>query len=120
MIVPVRNLDALRRCTLGIEAFAELSRLGLPSLVYFYCQQTRDARNDICARFFFEANGAREDAATGNGAAFLGSYLLEHRIFPRSGFSLRIEQGENLGRLPSSTCELAKSTDNERSRWEAP
>ena len=53
VIVPVRNLDALRRCTLGIEAFAELSRLGLPSLVYFYCQQTRDARNDICARFFF-------------------------------------------------------------------
>lgn len=98
LIVPVRDLDALRRCNVSVEAFGELARLGWPSLVYFYCQETRDPRNDICARFFFEANGAREDAATGNGAAFLGSYLLEHRIFPRSGFSLRIEQGENVGR----------------------
>ena len=75
MIVPVRNLDALRRCTLGIEAFAELSRLGLPSLVYFYC--------------------------------------LEHRIFPRSGFSLRIEQGENLGR-PSVIYLRAREIDGQR------
>ena len=113
LIVPARNLDALRRCTVGNEGFAELARLGLPSLVYFYCQQTRDPRNDICARFFFEANGAREDPATGNGAAFLGSYLLEHRIFPRSGFGLRIEQGENLGR-PSVIYLRAREIDGHR------
>ena len=40
----------------------------------------------------------REDPATGNGAAFLGAYLLEHRLFPGTSFSLRIEQGHEVHR----------------------
>ena len=40
-------------------------------------------------RFFFEAHGVREDPATGNGAAFLGAYLLAHRVLA-PGFALRI------------------------------
>lgn len=35
----------------------------------------------------------REDPATGNGAAFLGAWLLEHRYLPEGELSLRIEQG---------------------------
>ena len=34
----------------------------------------------------------------GNGAAFLGAWLLEHRYFPQDELSLRIEQaGEMIG-----------------------
>ena len=40
----------------------------------------------------------REDPATGNGAAFLGAYLLEHRFFPDSDLDLRIEQGYEIRR----------------------
>lgn len=109
LIVPVRSLEALRRCTVGPEAFAALGALGLPPLVYFYCTETREPRNDLSARFFFEAHGAREDPATGNGAAFLGAYLLEHRLVPGSASTLRIEQGHEVGR-PSlvllRTCEI--------------
>ena len=113
VIVTVRGLDALDRCSVSTEAFAALAKAGMPSLVYFYCRQTRDPRNDICARFFFEANGAREDPATGNGAAFLGAYLLEHGVFPDSNLSLRIEQGHNLGR-PSLILLRARHVDGER------
>jgi trans-2,3-dihydro-3-hydroxyanthranilate isomerase len=113
VIVPVRGLDALSRCSVSTQAFADLDKSGMPSLVYFHCRETRDPRNDICARFFFEANGAREDPATGNGAAFLGSYLLEHRIFPGSALSLRIEQGHHVGR-PSLIFLRARDVDGRR------
>jgi trans-2,3-dihydro-3-hydroxyanthranilate isomerase len=98
LIVPLRTLDALRRCRLSLTAFAPLADEGFAPLVYLFCSETRDPRNDLTARFFFEANGVREDPATGNGAAFLGLYLLHHRFFPVADWSLRIEQGHEVGR----------------------
>jgi len=95
MLVPLRHLDALARARLDLQAYAPL---GLPPLVYLFCPETRDPRNDLSARFFFEAHGVREDPATGNAAAFLGAYLLEHRYFPEDDLSLRIEQGFEMGR----------------------
>ena len=98
MIVPLRSLDALRRSRLDLAAYAPLAADGLPPLVYLFCAETRSPENDLSARFFFEANGVREDPATGNGAAFLGAYLLEHRFRSGSELALRIEQGHDLGR----------------------
>jgi len=113
LIVPVPSLNALRQCAVSTKAFADLATLGLPSLVYFYCPETRDPRNDLCVRFFFEANGAREDPATGNGAAFLGAYLLANHILPTCAFSLRIEQGCEVGR-PSLVLLRARGVDGQR------
>lgn len=98
MIVPLCSLDALRRSRLDLAAFAPLQAEGFPPLVYLFCRETHHAGNDLCARFFFDAHGAREDPATGNGAAFLGAYLLEHRLLPGSDLSLRIEQGYEIRR----------------------
>ena len=113
VIVPLRNLDALRRCTVDTAALARLANKGLPTLVYLYCRETHHSGNDICARFFFEAYGAREDPATGNGAAFLGAYFLERELFPASGFSLRIEQGYEV-RRPALVLVRARSVGRER------
>jgi len=76
---------------------------------------SRDTRrtHDLSARFFFEANGVREDPATGNGAAFLGAYLLEHGLVATPQFSLRIEQGRELGR-PSVILLHAGESDGRR------
>lgn len=98
MIVPLRNLDALRRSKLNLDAFAALSAKNFPPLVYLFTQQTHHSQNDLCVRFFFDAHGVREDPATGNGAAFLGTYLLEHQFFPNSDLSMRIEQGYEIRR----------------------
>jgi trans-2,3-dihydro-3-hydroxyanthranilate isomerase len=98
MIVPVCTLDALRRGKLDLEIFSDLAAEGFPPLVYLFSRQAHEAGNDLCARFFFEAHGVREDPATGNGAAFLGAYLLEHHIFPGSDLSVRIEQGYEMCR----------------------
>ncbi|MHB1566853.1 MAG: PhzF family phenazine biosynthesis protein [Acidiferrobacter sp.] len=110
LIVPLRSLSALKNSMLDLHAFAPLAAQGFPPLVYLYCRETYDPRNDLCVRFFFEAHGVREDPATGNGAAFLGAYLLEHRLFGRLDLSLRIEQGHEVSR-PSLIRMSARMTD---------
>lgn len=110
MIVPLRSLDALRRSKLDLDAYATLMAEGFPPLVYLFCRETHHPRNDLCARFFFEAHGVREDPATGNGAAFLGAYLLEYQFFHGPGFSVRIEQGYEIHR-PSLVMLRARMVD---------
>jgi trans-2,3-dihydro-3-hydroxyanthranilate isomerase len=81
-----------------LDAFAGLAQQGFPPLLYLVSRQTRKPENDLCVRFFFEAHGVREDPATGNGAAFLGRYLLEHATDSSESISLSIEQGHDLRR----------------------
>ncbi len=111
LIVPIRNLNALRRSRLDLEAFAPLARKGFSPLVYQFCAETHSPENQLCARFFFVANGVREDPATGNGAAFLGVYLLEHRYFSQADLFLRIEQGYEINR-PSLVMLRARKEGN--------
>ena len=113
MIVPLRSLDALRRSKLDLDAYASLAAQGFPPLVYLFCRQTHHPQNDLCARFFFEAHGVREDPATGNGAAFLGAYLLEHGLLGRADLSLRIEQGYEV-RRPSLVMLRARMASGSR------
>lgn len=113
MIVPIRSLDALRRCMLNLEAYAPLLAQGFPPLIYLFCRETHHPQNDLCVRFFFEAHGVREDPATGNGAAFLGAYLLEHGVFGKRDLSLRIEQGHEV-RRPSLILLRAREADGAR------
>lgn len=98
MIVPLRSLDALKRCRLDLKVYEDLAARGFPPLVYLFCHETRDSGNDLSARFFFEAHGVREDPATGNGAAFLGAYLTMHKVFAPEKRSWRIEQGYEVRR----------------------
>ncbi len=98
MIVPLNSQDALRRSKLDLEAYSTLAADGYPPLVYVFCNETHHPENDLCSRFFFEAHGVREDPATGNGAAFLGAYLLQHQAYPDSTLSIRIEQGYEVRR----------------------
>jgi len=107
MIVPLRSLSALKRSRLNLEAYAPLLAQGFPPLTYLFTRETHDAASDLCVRFFFEAHGVREDPATGNGAAFLGAYLLE---YGRADVDLRIEQGHEV-RRPSRVRLRARKVD---------
>lgn len=95
--VPVRGLDALRRAKLDVERFRARVDAPFPA-AHLFCREAVSDENDFCARFFFDANGAREDPATGSATACLGAYLLEHDVLGRREFSLRIEQGLEIGR----------------------
>jgi trans-2,3-dihydro-3-hydroxyanthranilate isomerase len=112
-IVPIRSLDALRRAKLDLEAFAPLAAKGFNPYLYLFCPEPISDENDLCARFFFEVFGLREDPATGSAAAMLGAYLLEHDYFPEDELSLRIEQGYEIDR-PSLLRLRAKRTGEGR------
>ncbi|MCI0706138.1 MAG: PhzF family phenazine biosynthesis protein [Ignavibacteriae bacterium] len=98
IVVPLRNLDALKRSSPDMEGMNFLKREGLPQLIYLFCPGTRSEKNQLSARFFFMSNGVREDPATGNAASFLGVYLLEHQYFNKTDLTLRIEQGYEINR----------------------
>ena len=113
MIVPLRSLDALKRSRLDLAAYTDLLREGFPPLTYLFCSETREPGNHVSARFFFDAYGVREDPATGNGAAFLGAYLLQHKLLGEAELSLRIEQGYEV-RRPSLIRLRARMVDGSR------
>jgi trans-2,3-dihydro-3-hydroxyanthranilate isomerase len=93
-IVPVRSREALARARLNLDAFAaDESSTGL----YCFVREAADPANQIRARMFFEAAGAREDPATGSATACFGAYLLAHGVYGKS-LALRIEQGFEMGR----------------------
>ena len=97
LVVPLRSRDALARVRPDLAAFARLAAQGIPLHVYVFCREPHDARNHLRARFFFEAQGVREDPATGSATACLGYYLLEHGT-GHAPVSLRIEQGHDIHR----------------------
>lgn len=98
LMVPLRSLDALRRARLDLDKLAPLVTAGAPMLSYLFFPGASDPNSHVTARFFFEANGVREDPATGNGAAFLGAYLMEYRALGQGPLDLRIDQGAEVGR----------------------
>lgn len=98
IMVPLCSLEALKKCMLNLDKYSSMLSAGFPPLIYLFTQQTYRPENDLCVRFFFESHGVREDPATGNGAAFLGTYLLEHNYFPTTSLNLRIEQGYEVRR----------------------
>ncbi len=98
LLIPLRTAAALSRAKLDLDRHAPLVDRGFPKLVYLFCQETCEVANDFQVRFFFDANGVREDPATGNGAAFFGNYLLTHQPELSSGFDFRLEQGYPMGR----------------------
>ena len=112
IIVPLTRLEALKRGRLDLDRFSSLLADGFPPLVYLFCEETRYPENDLSARFFFEAQEVREDPATGNGAAFLGAYLLAHQIYGTSDLDLKIEQGYEIQR-PSLIMLRARMQDND-------
>ncbi|MCL6439527.1 MAG: PhzF family phenazine biosynthesis protein [Rubrobacteraceae bacterium] len=87
VIVPLRDLDALRRCRpLGVREKS----------VYAFCPGSHgDGPGDLSARMFAGGIGVTEDPATGSAAGCLASYLVEHRGGP---VDLRVEQGYEIGR----------------------
>lgn len=113
VFVPIKNLAALRRARFDLQGFAPLAAEGFNPYVHLFCRETISDEDDLCARFFFDALGMREDPATGSATAMLGAYLLEHRYFPQEEISLRIEQGYEIQR-PSLLRLKAKRSGGER------
>ena len=99
IFIALRSRAALERSRLDLQAFQSFADEGYAKSVYLFTRETDQEKNDLCARVFFDANGVREDPATGSATAFLGAYLLEYpQLLGEGPLDLRIEQGISMQR----------------------
>jgi trans-2,3-dihydro-3-hydroxyanthranilate isomerase len=99
VFVPLRSLDALRRCRFDLSLREDLKRAGLKGFAVFaFTRETHETGNDFAARMFFDANGLREDPATGSANACFAAYLLKHAYAEEGRLDLRVEQGYEIDR----------------------
>jgi trans-2,3-dihydro-3-hydroxyanthranilate isomerase len=98
LLVPLRDLAALRACRVDSGAYRRLRNAGAPTSLYAFTRETRDPRNQLSARMFAPDAGVPEDPATGSAAGWLGAYLVRHRVLGDGDFDARIEQGHEIGR----------------------
>jgi trans-2,3-dihydro-3-hydroxyanthranilate isomerase len=97
LIVPLRDLDALRRCKIDWERYAEVADPG--KILYVFCQEPHDdGPGDLSARMFANDLGVPEDPATGSAAGCLAAYLLEHGYLGTDSVDTRVEQGYEIDR----------------------
>jgi trans-2,3-dihydro-3-hydroxyanthranilate isomerase len=97
LIVPLRDLDALRRCKVDWERYTEVAGPG--KNLYVFCPESHDdGPGDLSARMFANDLGVPEDPATGSAAGCLAAYLLENSYLGTDAVDVRVEQGYEIGR----------------------
>jgi trans-2,3-dihydro-3-hydroxyanthranilate isomerase len=109
-IVPVRNVEALRRAERRGERIGDVvHRTGGESL-YLFADEPRDDGAAITARMFDWELGVGEDPATGSAAGPLGVYLAEHGLLSVPG-SFGIHQGEQVDRPSLLEVDVERDAD---------
>ncbi len=80
VLIPVTDLDALRRARLDGDLHASLIAEGAGvQCVFVFSAEPYDASADFAARMFFESAGVREDPATGSANTAFAAYLRRQR-----------------------------------------
>lgn len=98
IMVPLKGLDALKRCRVDLERYSELVRQTEVDNIYAFCPEPHEEGNDLAARMFTQGLGIPEDPATGSAAGCLAGYLVEHRYFGTEPVDARVEQGYEIHR----------------------
>ena len=96
--VPVRGLDALKRCEPNLEYWEAAFTRHERSSAYVFCRETVEPGSAFHARMFAPRLGIYEDPATGSAAAAFAGVL--HHFMPTGNGSrtVVIEQGYQIGR----------------------
>jgi trans-2,3-dihydro-3-hydroxyanthranilate isomerase len=96
--VPVRGLDAIRRCRPNLAHWdAAFARHGRDS-AYVFCRETVGAGSAFHARMFAPRFGIFEDSATGSAAAAFAGVLCRFAPPSDGAHDIVIEQGYEIGR----------------------
>jgi trans-2,3-dihydro-3-hydroxyanthranilate isomerase len=96
LFVGLKNLAALRRARLDADLHAQLRDDGEPMVaVFVFAPEAYSADADYSARLFFDANGIREDPATGSANSGFAVYLRQHLGAP---IDVIVEQGFEIQR----------------------
>jgi trans-2,3-dihydro-3-hydroxyanthranilate isomerase len=98
IIVPLKTLDAVKRCSLDEAKFAELIKTTDIKAFMLFAPEPENDENDIHARVFAHYYGVPEDPATGSANGCLAGYLVKTKYFGEAKCDCRVEQGYEIGR----------------------
>ena len=93
VLIGVRTLDALRRARVGATIHADITTDAFLG-VFVFAQGGYSRDTDFAARMFFNANGWREDPATGSANAAFAAQLRERGV----AGEFAVEQGFEIAR----------------------
>ena len=97
IIVPLKNLDALKRVRVERERFFDFIENTSAKSILIFCPEVRKKGNHLSVRVFAEVPGL-EDPATGSGNGCLAAYLVNRQYFGKNSIDIRVEQGYEVGR----------------------
>jgi len=109
LMVPVRDLERLRRAVRDAGRVHEVCQRAQAESMYLFAETDEG----VTARMFDREAGIGEDPATGSAAGPLGAYLARHGLAGMPG-TLRIRQGEQVGRPSLLEVEVAPEGDSWR------
>jgi len=98
IIVPLKNLDALKRVKVDVDGCLDLVEKTDAKSILIFCPETRNKGNNLSVRVFGHYHGVPEDPATGSGNGCLAAYLVKHQYFIKNKIDVRVEQGYEVGR----------------------
>lgn len=98
LIVPLRNLAAVKHCKIDLGALEQLASAMEAQGILVFAPETYQKENQLNVRVFVDLLGVPEDPATGSGNGCLAGYLVEHKYFGNDQIDIRIEQGMEIQR----------------------
>jgi trans-2,3-dihydro-3-hydroxyanthranilate isomerase len=98
MIVPLKNLEALKNASIVKERYFEAIRDISSKCILLFCPEGRDNSHTLSVRMFADFLGIPEDPATGSGNGCLAGYLVKHKYLGSSTIDICVGQGHEIGR----------------------
>ncbi len=99
VFVPLRNLDALAKCTPSAAPIAALFEPGAWAPLIYMFVANQSGEFSVRSRMFAPHDGIAEDPATGSAAAPFGAYAATYGLInPAPEASFLINQGVEMGR----------------------
>ncbi len=98
IIVPLKNLAALRRVRIVRHLYDGLIENRDAKAIMVFCPEAYTEKHDLSVRMFSEEFGIAEDPATGSGNGCLAGYLVQHKYFGTDTIDIRTGQGYEIAR----------------------
>lgn len=98
LIVPLKSLEAVKRCKIKEEPFYELLGSLEAEVIFVFSRESYSSANGLNGRLFASDLQIVEDPATGSANGCLAAYLLKHSYLGEGPVECRVEQGYEIGR----------------------
>jgi len=110
LMIPVRDLDSLRRSSLDIPRYVQLRARSDFFSTHLFCLQGATGQGDTFARHFVTPPDLLEDPFTGSATGGMGAYLWHHGLIRQPAFIA--EQGHWMHRPGQASVEVVGPRDD--------